>query len=264
MGSRMTAVSGRLSSIESRVSVAGCLYCLAFFVYLIAKFSGTPGSYFIIAVIPFMAVFALAAVGIWLKPKAGYITALAVSGFTLFFAGPTFGIGDEPTLEGLLAGGGTLNAILFLILFFSLIGARGAWRKASTSEVRTFKLGRLAGIGAITFLLLFVALGVSLGLGSQTPVSEAGQANVVIEPGSAYITNPGYYSPSILHVTAGQTVVWKNLDNTAHTVTGDNGLESGSISPGGTYSFTFTQPGTYVYSCDYHTWMVGSIVVGSG
>lgn len=255
---------GRLSSIESRVSIAGCLYWVAFFLYLVAKFYNAPGSYFIIFVVPFMAVFLLAAVGIWRKPKAGYITALAIAGFSLFFVGPSFGIADEPTLEGLLAGGGTSNAVLFLILFFSLFGARETWRKTSAPAGQPFRLGKIAGVGAFGFLLLFIALGVFLGLGSQTAVSNAGQASVVIEPGAGYITNPTFYSPSTLHVTVGQTVVWKNLDNVAHTVTGDNGLQSGNIDPGGSYSFTFTKSGTYVYSCDYHTWMTGSIVVGSG
>ena len=48
-----------------------------------------------------------------------------------------------------------------------------------------------------------------------------------------------------------------------HTVTSDKGLwDSGPIPPGGSYSVTFTQPGTYTYHCNNHKGMTGTIMVG--
>ncbi len=33
---------------------------------------------------------------------------------------------------------------------------------------------------------------------------------------------------------------------------------------GDTYMFTFTVPGTYQYSCQYHSWMTGTVTVVQG
>lgn len=74
----------------------------------------------------------------------------------------------------------------------------------------------------------------------------------------------GAYSPSPFTISlASQTSVqWGNADGTTHTVTSDDGaISSGNISPGGTFSHTFTTPGTYAYRCTIHPSMAGSIVV---
>jgi len=71
-----------------------------------------------------------------------------------------------------------------------------------------------------------------------------------------------YYSPQTLTVSAGTTVSWKNNGMHAHTVTSNNSLfDSGTISPGGTYSRQFMTPGTYYYYCKLHPNMIGTIVV---
>lgn len=74
---------------------------------------------------------------------------------------------------------------------------------------------------------------------------------------------PGY-SPDIVKVPVGTTVVWSNNDTVAHTVTsatGNGSLNSGNMNPGAVYNFTFTTPGTYDYVCAYHPWMTGTVVV---
>jgi plastocyanin len=36
------------------------------------------------------------------------------------------------------------------------------------------------------------------------------------------------------------------------------------MAPSQSYSFTFTAPGTYMYHCTYHPWMVASVTVKTG
>lgn len=63
-------------------------------------------------------------------------------------------------------------------------------------------------------------------------------------------------------VDAGTTVIWKNMDAVAHTVTSDNRFfDSGALLKNQTYSYTFNTPGTYTYHCSLHPDMVGEIVV---
>jgi plastocyanin/uncharacterized cupredoxin-like copper-binding protein len=71
------------------------------------------------------------------------------------------------------------------------------------------------------------------------------------------------FGPDTLEVTAGTEVTWTNGDPEAHTVTADGGaFDSGSIDPGGSFSHTFTETGTYDYICSIHPSMMGRITVG--
>jgi plastocyanin len=256
-----TPAPGRAMSIESRASILGCLYLAAVLTYYFLKFYPTPWT---VGILPFDVVFALAAVGVWKRPKAGFIAALSISGVSLILVGPSLGIGEALTLPGLLAGGATANGFFFVTLFFSLFGAREAWARRDAAEARAFRLGRTAGIGASIFLLSLVALGVVYGSTQATAVTTA-QTEVIIAPGAGYLTGDKFFVPQTLQVKVGQTVTWKNLDSTNHTVTSNTGLfRSGDIGVGAAYSYTFEQPGTYTYTCDYHVWMTGVIVVVNG
>jgi len=68
------------------------------------------------------------------------------------------------------------------------------------------------------------------------------------------------FEEKTLTIKAGTTVVWENYDSAPHTVTGD-GLDSGKMSKGDTYEYTFTEPGTYEYYCAYHPSMTGTVIV---
>ncbi|MFI5274558.1 MAG: plastocyanin/azurin family copper-binding protein [Ktedonobacterales bacterium] len=72
------------------------------------------------------------------------------------------------------------------------------------------------------------------------------------------------FSPSSISVKTGTTVTWTNNTQAPHTVTSDGGPASfnGSLdSNGSTFSFTFTQAGTYTYHCSVHPYMKATIVV---
>lgn len=78
---------------------------------------------------------------------------------------------------------------------------------------------------------------------------------------SASIKISGFaFSPSELTVAKGATVTWTNNDGVAHTITSGS-FDSGSIKNGGSFSFTFTQAGTYDYYCSIHPSMKGKITV---
>ena len=72
------------------------------------------------------------------------------------------------------------------------------------------------------------------------------------------------YQPGRIQVKAGTTVTWVNEDEIFHTVTAEK-KESGFDAPldgkGKSFSFTFSQPGTYTYYCDRHEHMRGEIEV---
>jgi plastocyanin len=95
---------------------------------------------------------------------------------------------------------------------------------------------------------------------SPTP-APAGSTTVTIASGAstrtatAFGTNP-------LTIPVGTTISWLNDDNTTHTSAADDGLwSSGNIAPGGRFNFTFTSAGEFIYHCQIHPNMTGTIVV---
>ena len=61
------------------------------------------------------------------------------------------------------------------------------------------------------------------------------------------------FNPATVQIKAGTTVVWINKDPVGHTTTSDtNTWDSGLLARGSTFSYTFTQPGTYPYYCKPH------------
>jgi amicyanin len=69
------------------------------------------------------------------------------------------------------------------------------------------------------------------------------------------------FGPQEVKVKAGSTVTWTNEDDIPHTVVSPNAFRSKVMDTDGTYSFTFTTPGTYKYFCSLHPHMTGIIVV---
>ncbi|MBI3977289.1 MAG: DUF11 domain-containing protein [Chloroflexi bacterium] len=72
----------------------------------------------------------------------------------------------------------------------------------------------------------------------------------------------GGLSPAEATVVAGGTVVWTNQASAPHSVTSDGGLfDSGKISPGGTFTFTFPVPGEYPYRSLANPSLAGTVKV---
>jgi plastocyanin len=68
------------------------------------------------------------------------------------------------------------------------------------------------------------------------------------------------FHPPVIQVPPGTTVTWTfNDGGVEHNVVGD-GWQS-DVQPSGTYQRTFTQPGSYPYTCTLHIGMDGRVEV---
>ena len=66
----------------------------------------------------------------------------------------------------------------------------------------------------------------------------------LIQEGMGY---EGEYRPSSVAVASGGTVTWNNTDNKPHTIVSYDGLFNARVNFGESFSYTFTQNGTYKY-----------------
>ena len=70
------------------------------------------------------------------------------------------------------------------------------------------------------------------------------------------------FKPEDITITAGTTVTWSNKDAATHTVTSDDEFfDSGNLSKGDTFQYTFNQTGTFDYHCTLHPNMKGKVIV---
>jgi len=94
---------------------------------------------------------------------------------------------------------------------------------------------------------------------------------IEIVPGAVIEGNENYVpNKATALLTIDNKVIWKNLDDTAHTVTPDHRTSdgysgdfgsSGVLKPGDSYEFLFTEPQEVPYHCQPHPWMTGTIIV---
>jgi plastocyanin len=93
---------------------------------------------------------------------------------------------------------------------------------------------------------------------SGGPDSNAGGSS---NSNTVSIYNMSFTSPAI-SIKKGVTVTWTNEDAMQHTVTADdNSFTSGSLGLGDTYTHTFNTAGTFMYHCNLHSGMNGSVEV---
>ena len=108
---------------------------------------------------------------------------------------------------------------------------------------------------------------------TTTTSSASGVTAISIPSGAGSPSGAPGYAPDVVTVVIGvnSTVTWTNDDTagagTPHTVTSLNttagvaAFDSGNMNAGQTFTYNFTTPGTYLYHCDYHSWMTGTVVV---
>lgn len=122
----------------------------------------------------------------------------------------------------------------------------------------------LAAVGLVAMFILAAcgsssdnSAGGSYGGGSTQTTPPATPAG-----GDAVTIADMAFSPAKLTVKAGATVTWTNQDGVGHTVTSTDGsgtdaattslFDSGTLTQGQTFSFTFDKAGTYYYECTIH------------
>jgi plastocyanin len=133
-----------------------------------------------------------------------------------------------------------------------------------------------AQVGMIGYLVVLPNQGYTEGtITTYTSTTAAGMAEISI-PQGAGVPYDGYsqgnarafgYDPLNATVVMGvnNTVTWTNNDGTIHTVTANDGsFDSGYLSPGDSFTHTFTKAGVYEYHCQLHPWMVGYVTVLAG
>jgi hypothetical protein len=69
------------------------------------------------------------------------------------------------------------------------------------------------------------------------------------------------FSPSVISITAGNSITWLNSDVVGHTTTSDTSLWNVSLGPGQSYTRTFATAGTFPYTCTVHSGMSGRVIV---
>jgi plastocyanin len=70
------------------------------------------------------------------------------------------------------------------------------------------------------------------------------------------------FVPATITIPVGTTVTWFNKDSVAHTVSSRADVfDSGNLSGGATFSYTFDQKGSFEYYCKLHPSMRGKVIV---
>ncbi|MGQ0484020.1 MAG: cupredoxin domain-containing protein [Hyphomicrobiales bacterium] len=105
----------------------------------------------------------------------------------------------------------------------------------------------------------FTAAAAAFWIAAMTGAAAAGTADAQIKLFQ--------FQPKTLEVAVGTTVKWINGDDIEHSVTaGAPGQESGDFDSGffkkgGSFEFTFKEPGTHTYFCKRHPSMKAAVTV---
>ena len=115
------------------------------------------------------------------------------------------------------------------------------------------------------FIIAIAALTTSCGSSyssspsGPTPTTNSG-STITLNAGVSSLTSAAF-GTNPLTVATGTTITWTNRDTIAHTTTANAGTWNANLAPGGSFSFTFSTPGTFPYRCTVHPNMVGTITV---
>src|SRR5688572_6938621 len=70
--------------------------------------------------------------------------------------------------------------------------------------------------------------------------------------------NDAGFSSSSIAISTGLSVRWTNVGTLDHTTTSDTAVwDSGSLSAGTSFTYTFNEAGTFPYHCTIHPAMMG-------
>jgi len=111
----------------------------------------------------------------------------------------------------------------------------------------------VSGLVVLFTLLIF---GISCYQSAPTPTPSPTPTITEVEiSGFAFV-------PATSTIPVGTTVTWFNKDSVAHTVSSRADVfDSGNLSGGATFSYTFDQNGSFEYYCKIHPSMRGKVIV---
>lgn len=120
------------------------------------------------------------------------------------------------------------------------------------------KLSNLKKVGArlIAVLVVMIVVGAAVARSQQQEGSQqqAAATKITIDNFS--------FTPADVTVPIGTTITWVNHDDVPHTVvSNDKKFKSKALDTDDTFSFTFTQGGTYEYYCSVHPKMTAKVTV---
>jgi plastocyanin len=143
------------------------------------------------------------------------------------------------------------------------------------------------GVAVILVLSLSLVLGTLPSSGSQASSTPAGRqasasTTLVKIPEGSYHEPDGFNVTKLIQgdfpypwnftvvVGVNNTIEWTNQDIVEHSVTsfvvpaGAQSFDSDLIQPKQSFSTTLTVPGVYKYTCMWHPWLAGEIIVKPG
>jgi len=119
----------------------------------------------------------------------------------------------------------------------------------------------IAVLGAGASAVYATAMAQSLAPSPAASASAAAASPAAMKPVSVD-TKDFAYAPATVTVPVGTNVIFKNSDPVAHTVTSDDKLfDSKDMNQGTTWAHIFDKAGTYKYTCAYHSYMHGTVIV---
>ena len=112
---------------------------------------------------------------------------------------------------------------------------------------------RIIRIMAIMLIGLLLVLAACTKLAPTTPIPVSGPNEVLIFGRE--------FRPGIITVPVGTKVTWVSKELEGHTVTSNTGLFNGVIASFGSFSYTFTERGSFEYHCEIRSEMSGVVIV---
>ncbi len=117
--------------------------------------------------------------------------------------------------------------------------------------------------------LIFIVVFLFISCGKTAPVTPSPGPPEDVTPGTTpptklvaeLVIESFTFKPATLTIPVGTTVTWHNKDSVPHTVTSREDIFDGGMSHDDTYTYTFSQSGTFEYYCTVHPFMTAIIIV---
>jgi plastocyanin len=111
------------------------------------------------------------------------------------------------------------------------------------------------GTATVAAALVLVLPILASGLAGPAPARAATHVVSIVDGG---------FVPASLSIAVGDTVTWRNDDDSPHTVTSDDGaFDSGNLDPGQSFTLTFSAERSTGYVCLYHDEMTGTLTIAA-